>query len=321
MGHMLHWTVAACNTPLGCFYQPQYRRLNVPIVDGSFDSIYPVTQNAKCKNCHQMHAENDTYLRHIQLGRFTRDEIPPTRVRGDIQVQGQWINKCRTCHTAASGFTDSWRAPDRSFSFDQPMEGPICGQAKAPLYNKSGQEHLLHDDNILWAVDRIPGLGRANWQQKVNAWWGVGAPCPCEFRGGALVGSPYTCQIRGQFTTPPFYDIGITRIGPLTGTSGGTRLEVTVKNNGDLVTAVSLFCKTEHYFSNRDIKFPLTRFDVSGYGFGASTTLAMTTSAYLNEFPYGEVTIRCYARIVEPVGVQDGGLLNDDVSKKVSTKR
>ncbi|BFU94113.1 MAG: hypothetical protein NTNFB02_08350 [Nitrospira sp.] len=198
VGHTLHWTVAVCNAALGCFYQPQHRRLNVPI-DGSFDSIYPVTQNAKCKNCHQMHAENDTYLRHIQLGRFTREEIPPSNVGGDVFVRGdgfinvdKWVNKCQSCHTSATGFTDGWRAPHFRFSFDQPIDGRMCDEFKLPRGGINLQPpttHLLHDVNILWAVDRIPGLGRLNWQQKVNAWFGAGAPC-----------GPTEGRRRGQFT-------------------------------------------------------------------------------------------------------------------------
>lgn len=199
MGHQLLWTVAACNAILGCVYQPQHRRLNVPIMDGSFDSIYPVTQNAKCKNCHQMHVENETYRRHLQLGRFTREEIPPSNVGGDVLVRGdgffkvdKWINKCESCHTSATGFTNRWRAPHFRFSFDQPIDGPMCDEFKLPRGGINSQpptEHLLHDDNILWAIDRIAGLGRAGWQQKINAWFSAGAPC-----------GPTAGRRRGQFT-------------------------------------------------------------------------------------------------------------------------
>lgn len=198
VGHTLHWTVAVCNAALGCFYQPQYRRLQVPF-DGSWDSVYPVTQNAKCKNCHQMHAENDTYRRHIQLGRFTREEIPPSNVGGDVFVRGdgfinvdKWVNKCESCHTSATGFTNRWRAPHFRFSFDHPVDGPLCDEFKKPRGGINLQpptQHMLHDENILWAVDRIPGLGRAVWQQKVNAWFTAGAPC-----------GPTHGRRRGQFT-------------------------------------------------------------------------------------------------------------------------
>lgn len=193
MGQTLYWTVAACNAALGCSYQQQYRRLQVPIVDGSFDSIYEVTQNAKCKNCHQMHLENETYRRHVKLGRFTRDEIPPSAVDGVLREGGrltETTKKCSNCHTSATGFTDEWRAPVRMFglpgddSFNQPIDGRLCDQFKAesPL-KRGGQAHLLNDANILWAVGRIPGLGRARWQQKVDAWFSAGAPCGPRPRG------------------------------------------------------------------------------------------------------------------------------------------
>jgi len=199
MGHTLHWTVAACNAALGCVYQPQYRRFQVPIVDGSFDSIYEVSQNAKCKNCHQMHRENETYRRHVKLGRFTRDEIPPSAVDGVLREGGrltETTKKCSNCHTSATGFTDEWRAPVRMFglpreeSFEQLIDGNLCFQFKAePALKRGGRDHLVNDSNILWAVGRIPGLGRARWQQKVDAWFKAGAPC-----------GPKDGRRHGQFT-------------------------------------------------------------------------------------------------------------------------
>jgi hypothetical protein len=309
MGQALHWTAAACNTALGCFYQPQSRRINVPIIDGSFDSIYPVTQNAKCKNCHQMHAENETYRRHLQLGRFTREEIPPSAVHGTIKVGGQWINKCQSCHTSASGFTDSWRAPDQSFSFDQPIDGNFCPGFKRPLgiLHQPAQEHLLHDANILWAVDRISGLGRAGWQQKINAWFSAGAPCGLKF------GQP-----RGQFTRQPFYDIAITKIGPkLTGTSGGTLLDVTVRNNGDGVTAVTIQCGLDVGAPLRTL-FPWTSFHTPGFEFGMERALNIATTTPLSQIPSGPREVGCTARIESPLGVTEVTFNNNEFRANVS---
>lgn len=298
MGHQLQWTVATCNAALGCVYQPQYRRFHVPIVDGSFDSIYPVTQNAKCKNCHQMHAENETYRRHIQLGRFTREEIPPSKVDGLIQVQGEWIYKCRSCHTSATGFTDSWRAPRADFSFEQPIDGHLCVQVKASAsaFQPRGQEHLLHDANILWAVDRIPGLGRAGWQQKINAWFSAGAPC------GLKLGQP-----RGQFTRQPLYDIAITAIGrTLRETSGGTLLDVTLRNNGDVVSAVNVQCGLDRGLQVPKVLFPTTLFQTPGFEFETSRTLTIATTTPLSEIPSGPRSVSCTAWIGSPPGVTEG---------------
>jgi hypothetical protein len=200
MGQTLYWTVAACNAGLGCFYQQQYRRLQVPIVDGSFDAIYEVTQNAKCKNCHNMHLENETYRRHVQLGRFTKDEIPPSALNGFR------INKCQTCHTAATGFTDNWRAPgDLSpgpgdLGFDQPISYDFCSEIKSGGgFRPEFQDHLMFDNLVLWAVDRIPGLGRARWQQKVKAWFNNRAQCPCYYAFPSSPPAPKGCQLHGQF--------------------------------------------------------------------------------------------------------------------------
>lgn len=189
MGQTLHWTVAACNAALGCVYQQQYRRLRIPLLIGSFISIYEVTQNAKCKNCHEMHRENATYLRHIQLGRFTRQDNPSGQVVGGMR------NKCQTCHTASTGFTKFWSAPDYQRSFEQPLSYGFCSALKAePVLSKGGVEHLRRDDLILWAVDRIPGLGRVRWQQTVDTWVNRGAPCPCDGTKGPK------CDVYGQFT-------------------------------------------------------------------------------------------------------------------------
>ncbi len=188
IGHTLYWTVAACNGALGCIYQQQPRRLNVPQLIGSFVSIYEVTQNAKCKNCHEMHRENETYLRHIQLGRFTRQDNPSGQFVGSMR------NKCQNCHTASNGFADSWRAPGGQQSFEKPLFGGFCSALKfEPVLSAGGIAHLKDDPLILWAVDRIPGLGRQGWHERMVTWIWRGTPCPCDGPAGK------GCDVLGQF--------------------------------------------------------------------------------------------------------------------------
>jgi hypothetical protein len=201
MGQTLHWTVAACNAAVGCVYQQQYRRLQVPVMDGSFDAIYEVTQNAKCLNCHEMHRENDNYLRHIQLGRFTRGDVPPTA------FDGYPTQKCLTCHSTATGFVDHWAAP--RISFDHPISYGFCWGIKrkniagGSTLTQEARNHLINDSFVLWAVDRIPGLGRARWRQKLEAWFNAGAPCPCDHDPSYSISPPASCagaRRHGQFT-------------------------------------------------------------------------------------------------------------------------
>ncbi len=188
IGQTLYWTVAACNATLGCVYQQQHRRLRIPMLIGSFVSIYEVTQNAKCKNCHEMHRENDTYLQHIQLGRFTRQDNPPGQFIGGMS------NKCRNCHTASNGFADFWRAPDSQRSFERPLSGGFCSALKfEPGLSAGGIGHLKDDPLILWAVDRIPGLGRQRWHERMTTWVWRGTPCPCDSATGK------NCDVHGQF--------------------------------------------------------------------------------------------------------------------------
>jgi len=187
IGHTLYWTVAACNAGVGCVYQPS-RRLRIPMLIGSFVSIYEVTQNPKCKNCHEMHRENDTYLRHIQLGRFTRQDNPSG------QVIGSMSNKCQNCHTASNGFVDFWRAPDFQRSFERPLSGGFCSALKfEPGLSAGGIGHLKDDPLILWAVDRIPGLGRQGWHERMEIWTWRGTPCLCDGSTGKK------CDVHGQF--------------------------------------------------------------------------------------------------------------------------
>ncbi len=188
MGRTLVWTVATCNAELGCAYQALSRRFVVPILDGTFESIYPVTQNEKCINCHRMFQQNPTYTRHVALGRFTPE---------DFRDRTRHVAACRNCHTAATGFADGWNAPEH-LPFDQPLGSGFCGNLKfEPGLSSGGVQHLRNDRLIVWAVGHIPGLGVTRWQELMSKWMNKGAPCPCDHpaqRGCA--GKP----LLGQFT-------------------------------------------------------------------------------------------------------------------------
>lgn len=223
MNESLHWTVAACNYSVGCTYQPVVRRFRVPIVDGSFDSIYPVTQSARCKNCHQMHTDNDTYKRHVALGRFTREDVPPGKVASSplVKVRSCEFSQsgcqenaylCSTCHTAATGFADNWQAAPSHFTLDSPMNNPLCRRIRDHVpYNagffpdENARKHLRNDSLILWAVGGMPDLGVQRWQHKVDLWFQAGAPCPCEDpSNNARCANPdkTTTSAHGRFVIP-----------------------------------------------------------------------------------------------------------------------
>jgi hypothetical protein len=190
MGQTLSWTVAACNSVLGCSYQQSPGRLLVPILDGTFDAIYHVTQNDKCLNCHEMHRDNAIYQRHVALGRFTREEIPSSSI-GGLNFQGH--AKCRSCHTAATGFLDHWRAPGNSGIHvrRRPMSRTFCRELQEDsVMTVRGIAHLRSSSDILWAVERIPDLGTARWLELVNTW---NRQCPCDGH------TRTNCSLRGQF--------------------------------------------------------------------------------------------------------------------------
>lgn len=177
MGHTLEWTVAACNAALGCSYQPVRSSFHVPVVEGSWESMYAVTQNEKCKNCHQMSADNATYQRHIALERFTWEENPTWEAGGGLK-------RCHQCHTAATGFADGWRFPSFELSLDVPRtDKNLCRALKVdhegfvPMFPATGAPHALKDPLIRWAVDQIPGLGYAGWAQRFDKWSRAGRPC------------------------------------------------------------------------------------------------------------------------------------------------
>jgi hypothetical protein len=193
MGETLQWSVAACNATLGCSYQPARSSFRVPIVEGSWDSIYEVTQNAKCRNCHQMFAENDVYRRHIDQGRFTREQFPP----GDSTAS----HLCNSCHSDATGFADAWRSPSHHNSLDVARtDVGLCQELRVDrepsLTSGSGAPHLLRDPLIRWAVDRIPGLGYEGWRQRFEKWTAAKRPC-CSSPGPQGCGSE---PPHGQFT-------------------------------------------------------------------------------------------------------------------------
>jgi hypothetical protein len=193
MGETLQWSVAACNSTLGCSYQPARNSFHVPIVEGSWDSIYEVTQNAKCSNCHQMFAENEVYRRHIDLGRFTREQFPP----GDF---GQH-HLCNSCHSEATGFAMAWRSPSGRSSLEVARtDVGLCQELRvdreAVLTSGSGAPHLLRDPLIHWAVDRIPGLGYEGWKRRFEKWSAAKRPC-CSNPGPQGCGSE---PPHGQFT-------------------------------------------------------------------------------------------------------------------------
>jgi len=176
LGQTLHWTVAACNATVGCMYQQQARRLQIPLTDGSFEALFHVTQQPKCLNCHQMHRENDNYLRHIQVGRFTREQVPPSSI-GTVSIP-----LCQTCHAAATGFTNNWAAPGPHFSFERPPV-QICNTIHESFYvalSTTTEEHMMRDNRIMWAADRIPGLGQTRWKEMASAWLYKKGPCPCD---------------------------------------------------------------------------------------------------------------------------------------------
>lgn len=188
MGETLEWTVAACNAALGCSYQPARSSFQVPILDGSWDSMYAVTQDAKCQNCHQMWAENENYRRHVDLRRFTREQNPP----GEFN---RGTEGCRDCHTAAAGFADAWSFPSSDANLAVPRtDQRLCGVMKVDrerfLTTGSGAPHLLGDPLIHWAVDRIPGLGYAGWQQRFAKWSAAGRPCCSSPKPGGCVSEP-----------------------------------------------------------------------------------------------------------------------------------
>ena len=200
MGKSLQWRVAACNAELGCTPYTTARSFKVPILDGTFDAIYAVTQNEKCTNCHHMHNRNAVYQRHIALGRFPDNEdtnvalepwvtLPKTDGEKFLGLQAKSKAVCGECHTAALGFADGWRAP-HDVDFNEPISAPFCQRLVAPRYNfgfegedESGFLHLRNDGLVSWAVSRIPGLGVARWQQNIDAWRGAGAPCPPAWQG------------------------------------------------------------------------------------------------------------------------------------------
>jgi hypothetical protein len=165
----------------------------VPIVEGSWDSIYEVTQNGKCKNCHQMFAENEVYRRHIDLGRFTREQNPPNSFSGS--------HLCNPCHTDATGFADAWRAPPSDRSLDVARtDGHLCQvlsvDREGALTSGTGAPHVLRDPLIHWAVDRIPGLGYEGWLRRFEKWTAAKRPC-CSNPGPQGCGSE---PPHGQFT-------------------------------------------------------------------------------------------------------------------------
>jgi hypothetical protein len=202
MGEQLQWSVAACNRELGCTYA-QPRTFRVPAIDGSFEAIYAVTQDVRCKNCHQMTYENETYQRHLRLGRFTRELVPPYRVDGLVEVNGQYVSACVGCHTAATGFTDGWFAPLAGRDFDVPLEAAPCVRFRENGFlTAGGRGHLEQDPNILWAVARIANVGVQGWQHKVSAWFDNGAPCICTQRpiSGSKTSECATARLHGKFT-------------------------------------------------------------------------------------------------------------------------
>ena len=200
MGQMLQWSVAACSAELGCTYQKPSRRFRVPIPDGSFEAIYQVTQSAKCKNCHQMSSRNDVYERHIKLGRFTREQVPPNMVNFAQRQNehGENIDICAGCHSAATGFANNWRAPVNA-SFDRSDVGQFCNSIMNGVSSLSlaGREHLELDGRIAWAVERIPGLGLEGWRHLVARWY-VAQRCPCD--PGSSDHGCAGARKRGQFT-------------------------------------------------------------------------------------------------------------------------
>lgn len=188
MGETLEWTVAACNSALGCTYQPARSSFHVPIVEGSWDSMYAVTQNVKCKNCHQMWSENETYQRHINLGRFTREQNPPGRFNDGH-------NGCHQCHTAAAGFADGWRFPSSDANLDVPRtDVRLCRALKVDnepfLSGNTGAPHALQDPLIRWAVNHIAGLGHSAWAQRFSRWSAAGRPCCSSPKPGGCVNEP-----------------------------------------------------------------------------------------------------------------------------------
>jgi hypothetical protein len=179
MGQTLQWTVAVCNAELGCSYQPAARRFRVPVLTGSFDAVYAIAQNEKCKNCHQMRDGNETYQRHVRLGRFTQQAVPPQNV-GNSAL-------CESCHTRASGFTDAWRAPVDTPSFDVPISDQFCMVMQSAPFGSNASEHLMLDGRILWAAAHIQGLGEQGWHDVASAWYNFNrknywsaAPCLCK---------------------------------------------------------------------------------------------------------------------------------------------
>lgn len=200
MGETLEWTVAACNASLGCTYQPARATFHVPIVEGSWDSMYALTQNEKCKNCHQMFADNATYQRHIALERFTWEENPTGRTPGGSK-------RCKDCHTAATGFANGWRFPSDVMTLDRARTDPnLCRvlkvnkQGHPPFEASTGDAHLLEDPLIRWAVDHIPGFGYAGLVQRFDKWTRVGRPCCSSPKPNGTCG-----------TEPPHGQFGIAR--------------------------------------------------------------------------------------------------------------
>lgn len=167
----LYWSVAACNSTYGCVYQPQGHTVRVPGLPGTFGALYPVFQNSKCTNCHGMASDNAKYQQHVAEGRFSAGTNP---------TYSEHI--CRRCHTEATGFVNSWRAPNRNedFSGTSLWNSCIRGQDRGAFISGTGRDHLKKDQRIRWAVMHIPGMTLAAWHGLVDAWFDAGAPCICE---------------------------------------------------------------------------------------------------------------------------------------------
>lgn len=178
-GMTVQWTVGACIADGRCMWAP-HREFTFPRTPGSFRWINDaIRQTSKCTNCHGMDSHNAKYQLHVSAGRFPANTNP---TNGGI---------CQSCHTQATGFIDGWHAPPRHRDFTNLDTLGTCELfSQGTTYGPSPLLHLRESHNILWAVDRIPGLGRARWNALLDAWDAEGLRCPGKINVGQLL-SPW----------------------------------------------------------------------------------------------------------------------------------
>lgn len=161
-GYGFHWTVEACNRVEQCTTSASRPILIEVTNKNSFYWVYPVTQEPKCLTCHSMVNLNVKYQQHVTEGRFPQGTDATNRT------------VCAGCHSKATGFEDTWRAPAGA-DFSRMSIPETCNHmARHGSLGGSGVlAHLLGDDLINWAIQRIPGITFAEWEKRVRTWVGT----------------------------------------------------------------------------------------------------------------------------------------------------